>query len=382
MENNKVRIIVIGGTFNPPTIAHNILARTAIKELNADKCIFIPVGDKYDRKINYIPAYHRYNMLKLAVETEENQEVSDVEIKSKEQLNTYETLTLLKLTYSSFYSASNQDIELIFVMGSDNLIDLKTWKYYEELLKDFRIAVLPRENDDIDKIINDDEILTKYKNHIYRLNISSTISKYISSSCVRNMSDIKTASMFLKPKVTKYIEENDLYFSKKKKCTIIMGPALSGKTTFRKDNFGYLPCVDLFEIQQRYTNMTYENCLQSYNDAETELINLLKNYNHVVLEHTLIKEKRRTQYIKALKENFKDIEIDVYCIWPHISQYVENYKKRVKMFSKLKRIMNDYNFEISMLEKPVFEEGFNDIYYVLSKENHFEVIKIEKPRNK
>ena len=36
------KIVVMGGSFNPPTIAHQRLLLGAVKELGADKGIFVP----------------------------------------------------------------------------------------------------------------------------------------------------------------------------------------------------------------------------------------------------------------------------------------------------------------------------------------------------
>ena len=37
-----MKIVVMGGSFNPPTIAHQRLLLGAVKELGADKGIFVP----------------------------------------------------------------------------------------------------------------------------------------------------------------------------------------------------------------------------------------------------------------------------------------------------------------------------------------------------
>ena len=41
------KIVVMGGSFNPPTIAHQRLLLGAVKELGADKGIFVPSSHTY-----------------------------------------------------------------------------------------------------------------------------------------------------------------------------------------------------------------------------------------------------------------------------------------------------------------------------------------------
>ena len=46
----KNKIVVYGGAFNPPTLAHYKLAISVLKSIGADKLIFMPVGDNYNKK--------------------------------------------------------------------------------------------------------------------------------------------------------------------------------------------------------------------------------------------------------------------------------------------------------------------------------------------
>ena len=41
------KIVVLGGSFNPPTIAHEKLMEASMKAINADLGIFVPSSDKY-----------------------------------------------------------------------------------------------------------------------------------------------------------------------------------------------------------------------------------------------------------------------------------------------------------------------------------------------
>ncbi len=43
----KIRIVVMGGSFNPPTVAHFKLMKAAIDAIDASIGFFVPVSDAY-----------------------------------------------------------------------------------------------------------------------------------------------------------------------------------------------------------------------------------------------------------------------------------------------------------------------------------------------
>ena len=199
----KKIIAVFGGSFNPPINSHLNLAKQIIhKNNNIEKIVFVPVSTKY-RKANLEDDIHRYNMLKLICENEERIEVSDIEISHNKQLYTIETLDLLKKQYGEGY-------EIYFVMGTDNLKELETWKEPERLLREYKVLVLGRNRDDIEQIIEDSKLLKKYKDSIVeikglnRINLSSTMIRYR----IKNNEDVKE---YVPKKVLEYIKDNNLY---------------------------------------------------------------------------------------------------------------------------------------------------------------------------
>ena len=50
MKNNDKIIVIMGGSFNPPTLAHYMLMKYAIEALNAEYGYFVPVSDAYLRR--------------------------------------------------------------------------------------------------------------------------------------------------------------------------------------------------------------------------------------------------------------------------------------------------------------------------------------------
>lgn len=169
---NKTGIAVFGGSFNPPTVAHINLAKQVLEEMNEiEKVIFVPVSTKYNKK-GLAPDEVRLNMLKSIFNSQENLEVSDLELKSERQLYTIETLRIIQ--------EQKPEKEIYFLIGTDNLKELETWYKPDELLKNFKIIVLDRGEDNTEDIIEKSKFLKKYKSSFIKLknmkkmNISST----------------------------------------------------------------------------------------------------------------------------------------------------------------------------------------------------------------
>lgn len=199
----KNAIAIFGGSFNPPLNSHLELAKQILENLNyIEKIIYVPVSTKYNRKSNLIEDEHRYNMLKIMCKNEKKLEVSDIELTVKRQLYTIETLEVFKNKYPEY--------DIYFVMGTDNLKDLHTWKEPERLLKNYKIIVLERGEDKLEEIVENDELLKKNKTSLIKakkikpIKLSSTIIR----EKIRNGENVKD---FFKEEVLEYINTKGLY---------------------------------------------------------------------------------------------------------------------------------------------------------------------------
>ena len=203
MENkDKNKIVVFGGSFNPPLNSHFSLAESIVNEYESvKKVVFVPVSSKYEKQ-GLLNDEHRYNMLKIVCDKNEDFEVSRIEIENERQLYTIETMELLKEEYS--------DYELLFTIGTDNLKSLHTWTRVDELLTKFKILVLERDEDRIDEIILKSDFLTKYKDSLIK--VKDSIRSNLSSTFVRNKLKEGKSIRYLAPdEVYFYIEENKLF---------------------------------------------------------------------------------------------------------------------------------------------------------------------------
>ena len=194
------RIGFYGGSFNPPTKAHIELAKKAIKECELNKIIFVPVGDQY-KKEEMAKALHRYNMLKLVCEEEDNLEISDIEIKSKEN---YKAIDIFEILENEYKQSEN-----FFLMGVDNFKDILRWKDSNRLISNFNYIILDRGIEETKKIIENNELLKKNERRFTI--IKNEEFKNCSSTYIRKQLKDGKKPENLEDKIYTYIIKNNIY---------------------------------------------------------------------------------------------------------------------------------------------------------------------------
>lgn len=196
------QIVVFGGCFNPPLNSHFSLAEQIINEYSEiEKIVFVPVNSKY-QKADLLGNEHRYQMLKLVCESNDKFDVSRLELDSERPLYTFETLREFQKMYSEY--------EIAFIIGSDNLKEIDTWQEADELVKCFKIYVLERDKDSVEKIIESNDFLRQNQQAFIKAknNITSNLSSTFVRAKIRNGKSIR----YLMPdEVVSYIEKNKLY---------------------------------------------------------------------------------------------------------------------------------------------------------------------------
>ncbi|MCK9282453.1 MAG: nicotinate-nucleotide adenylyltransferase [Melioribacteraceae bacterium] len=133
MKQNKIAIF--GGTFDPVHNGHLITCQSVLEERKLDKVVFIPTHIS-PLKQNYKPTpdIHRLEMLKLAIDSNPNFTVSDIELKRENVSYTIDTILELKNKYS--------EIELI--IGYDNLLLFEKWREPDRIVSEVKLLVMKR----------------------------------------------------------------------------------------------------------------------------------------------------------------------------------------------------------------------------------------------
>lgn len=191
MINEK--ILVFGGSFDPPHKYHANILKKAVKTIKPNKIIIVPTYIS-PFKNNHCASYiHREEMLKIIIKKNKIKAyIDDFEYKRGEKTYTYQLAKYLKRKYkkSEFY----------FLLGSDSYNSIEKWKRYEEIKKTFKFAVAVREGNKINKPITENVIILK------------GIFKNLSSTEIRNRLFCGDYSLIDK-EIKKYILNKGLYFS-------------------------------------------------------------------------------------------------------------------------------------------------------------------------
>jgi nicotinate-nucleotide adenylyltransferase len=129
------RVGLLGGTFNPPHLAHLVCAQEALIQLELDRVLLVPVAVAPHKAIEGDPGVeHRVAMCEAAVAGDERFGVSRADADREGPSYTVDLLGAL----------SGED-ELTFVVGGDMAFALPAWRDPERVLALARIGVAERE---------------------------------------------------------------------------------------------------------------------------------------------------------------------------------------------------------------------------------------------
>jgi len=192
----ELRIVVMGGTFNPPHIAHLICAEEVYDLLKFDKVLFIPSARPPHKNNNEIvDAHYRYEMTILATKDNPHFEVSRIELDRPGRSYTIETVKELMRQYGVS--------EIHWIVGADAILEMLSWKSINELLEICNFVGINRPGYDISRA--DERILKK----VTSLNVTNID---ISSSEIRLRIKQGLSIRYLVPtEVEDYIYKNGLY---------------------------------------------------------------------------------------------------------------------------------------------------------------------------
>ena len=139
MATTQPRLGVLGGSFDPPHLAHLAIASEAFHELHLERVLFVPAAAPPHKDGGArTPAATRLELTSLAIDDDLRFTASSVEIE-RDLVYTTDTLRALGRRYAGH--------DLVFIMGSDSLLQLETWHEPDELLSLCTLAVAPRPGD-------------------------------------------------------------------------------------------------------------------------------------------------------------------------------------------------------------------------------------------
>jgi len=191
--NQKLKIGILGGSFDPIHNGHLIAAQSIAQSLKLDQIILIPAYQQPLKNSHYVSAGDRLNMVRLAIKGNLLFSVSDYEIRKGGNSFTVETLF--------FLHTQHPDAEFYLIIGTDTLQHLPSWHLADKLTSLCQIVVATRLQTMIPLVANN-----------FSVQILNTPTVEISSTIIREMIAKKYDIIYLVPAPVKdYILMNKLY---------------------------------------------------------------------------------------------------------------------------------------------------------------------------
>jgi nicotinate-nucleotide adenylyltransferase len=127
---------VLGGTFDPVHLGHLEIAERVRQALELSRVLFVPSTFPPHKSPSQVtPAHHRAAMVRLALEGRPGLEMSTIELERPGVCYTIDTLREL---------GRREDGDPVFILGTDALATLHTWREWERLLAEFDLVAIDR----------------------------------------------------------------------------------------------------------------------------------------------------------------------------------------------------------------------------------------------
>jgi len=182
---------ILGGTFDPPHVAHLAAAHAAFEQMDLDHVSLLPARSPW-QKVNRVvtSAPHRWAMCQLAAAEANYLIPDDTEMQRRGPTYTIDTIQELPG-------------EPVLILGSDSAVGIPSWHRADEVLAMAQIAVVPRPT------VSLDEVTTAIGSHFTALDMPTL---NLSATQIRDHIRAGLSPRFLVPdSVLAYIENNDLY---------------------------------------------------------------------------------------------------------------------------------------------------------------------------
>ncbi len=151
MIENKKKIGLYFGSYNPVHVGHLALANFIAENMDLDEIWFvISPHNPFKDSAGLIDAEHRVQMLNIAIQDYKKFKLCDLELTLPKPSYSYKTIREIKKLHPHH--------DLSIIMGSDNVINIHKWKNIDDILEYCTIIVYPRPGYPVDKDIHDSNI--------------------------------------------------------------------------------------------------------------------------------------------------------------------------------------------------------------------------------
>jgi nicotinate-nucleotide adenylyltransferase len=202
-----MKIGIIGGSYNPPHIAHLIIADRFTEQMGLDYTYFVPAYRSpfkiADDSLETTTSQQRVDMLGLATELNEKFEVETIEIEREGVSYTIDTVRYFREKFGA-------DAELFLLVGGDQAAAFTKWKEWEEIIRLVQLCIARRPytvSPDVERAITF-HLSTDERSPVW---IDAPILA-VSSTEIRQRVSLGNSIHYLVPEnVEQYIQHNVLY---------------------------------------------------------------------------------------------------------------------------------------------------------------------------
>jgi nicotinate-nucleotide adenylyltransferase len=190
-----MKVGILGGSFDPPHLGHQLLAVCALALEDIDELWVIPCADHpFAKKLSSFD--HRIQMCRLAFSAMDKRvKIVDIERSLPGPSYTVKTLDAIR--------KKQPDLSLTFIMGSDVFLDLPKWREPERLAQLSQLSVFLRQG--AGKI---DLSQTPYQAKVH----SEFVLPHVKSTLIRDsLRSGVSKPPFVDRRVLAYVNEQKLY---------------------------------------------------------------------------------------------------------------------------------------------------------------------------
>ncbi len=201
-----MEILLYGGAFSPVHIGHINILKQAINYKDFDKIIIVPTATFGHKNEISAPYLVRKEFINLSlVPLSDKIHISDYEYLKSDDSYSYKTIRHIKKEY--------EDAKLTFLIGQDNIINLKSWKNYEEIIKEVSFLAFLRE----DFLQDTKTAIENLKKDAVKIDLIKTEPVIASSSDIRQkIKKGESINSLVVKEVEDIIIENDIYSDNEK----------------------------------------------------------------------------------------------------------------------------------------------------------------------
>ncbi len=139
------RIGIYGGAFDPPHLAHLVLADRARQELALDEVVFVPCASQPLKGTCCVPGPQRLALTRLLVADRPEFRVSDVELGRGGVSFTVDTV--------AWFGEQYPQAQLWLLLGGDALADFPRWRAPRQIAEVARLGVADRPGSPLEQLL-------------------------------------------------------------------------------------------------------------------------------------------------------------------------------------------------------------------------------------